>query len=84
MTMQLTRGPAAIFPLSTLHNLLTQPGGVDPDAVDAAALASDQMPLDQRLAMYLQQWFGRGVGERAHAFAASGGEDHGACVGGAF
>jgi hypothetical protein len=35
------------------------------------------MPHDQRLAAHLQQGFGRVVGERAHAFAAAGGEDHG-------
>jgi hypothetical protein len=34
-----------------------------------------ELPLDQRLAAHAQQWLGAGVGERAHALAAPGGED---------
>jgi len=54
-----------------------QPGGVDDDVPDAGAGERLDVPLDQRFAAHLQQRFGRVVGQRPHALAAPGREDHG-------
>ncbi|CFN66696.1 Uncharacterised protein [Bordetella pertussis] len=61
-----------------VDDALAQPGVVDDDVAQAGGHQAFDMPDDQRLAAHGQQGLGRGVGQRAHAFAAAGGQDHGA------
>ena len=58
-------------------NLSAKMGVVDDDLVEAAGRQAFKMPDDQRLATGHQQWLGGRVGQRAHAFTASGGENEG-------
>jgi hypothetical protein len=58
-------------------DLLAEMGVVDDDAAEARRVQALDMPDDERLAAHHQQGLGRVVGERAHALAAAGGEDHG-------
>ena len=55
-------------------------GVVDDDMGKARRAQAFDVPDDERLAADLQQGFGRVVGERTHALAASGGKDHGGSV----
>jgi hypothetical protein len=50
---------------------------VNHDFGEAGRFEAVQMPADQRLAAGLEQGFGTGIGERAHALAAAGGQYHG-------
>jgi hypothetical protein len=56
---------------------LPQVGVVDDEIKDPRCGEALDVPDDQRLAAGRQQRLGAAVGERAHAFAAAGGEDHG-------
>lgn len=58
-------------------DLRAQVGVVDHHPAHASGGQPAQMPANQRLGAHLQQGFGRGVGQRAHALAASGGQHHG-------
>ncbi len=49
---------------------------VDHEVGDASAYQPLDVPHDERLAARLQQGLGRVVGERTHAFTATGGQDH--------
>ena len=60
----------------SLLDLRTKVGVVDDEFGDACAYQPLDMPHDERLAACLQQGLGRVVGERAHAFAAAGGQNH--------
>ncbi len=51
-------------------------GVVDDELGEAGGAQAFDVPHDQRLAAHRQQRLGRVVGERAHALAAAGGEDH--------
>src|SRR4051812_16497200 len=55
---------------------VAEPGGVDDDVAEAPGREPFEMPFDEAFAADAQQWFGQGVGQRPHAFAATRGEDH--------
>ena len=57
--------------------LLAQPGGIDHRARHTGSSQRAQMPLQQRHALHGQQRLGARVGQRAHAFATAGGQQHG-------
>src|SRR5690606_39682041 len=59
-------------------DLCTQPCMVDDDVFQAGCHQLLYMPDDERLAAHGKQRLGRMVGQGAHAFAASRGENHGA------
>jgi hypothetical protein len=59
-----------------LHQLVAQMRMVDDDVRDARGDQTLDVPHDERLAARFEQRFGQIVGERPHAFAAAGGEDH--------
>ena len=59
------------------RELVFEPGGVDHHLTHAGACQRFEVPFDQRLAAHRQQRLRAGVGERAHAFAAAGGQDQG-------
>ena len=58
-------------------DLFAEVGVVDDDFPETGCRQTFQMPDDERLAAGDEQWFGRVIGERAHAFATPGGEDEG-------
>ncbi len=60
-----------------LLDQVAQVGVVDDDLGDAGADQVEDVPDDQRPAAHFEQRLGAGVGQRAHTFAAPGGEDHG-------
>jgi hypothetical protein len=64
-------------PSPSVLDHLPEVGVVDDELDDARRGQAFDVPHDQRLAAGRQQRLGAGVGERAHAFAAAGGEDHG-------
>jgi hypothetical protein len=45
--------------------------------LEAAAYQCPHVPVDQGLAMHLQQRLGRVIGQGSHALTATGGQDHG-------
>jgi hypothetical protein len=57
---------------------MAEVGVIDDDVADPGPHQRLEMPGDQRLAPGHQQRLGRGIGQRPHAFAPSGGENHGA------
>jgi hypothetical protein len=57
---------------------LALPREIDDDAFDARARQCLEVILDERLAADFQQRLRPRVGQRAHPFAAPGGQDHGA------
>ncbi len=57
--------------------LVTQPRGVDHHLIDPGGSEPFQVPHDQRFATGDQQWLGGVQGQRAHALAFAGREDHG-------
>ena len=58
------------------RQLFPQMAGVDHQIGDAGRPQGLEMVDDQRLTGHRQQGFGRVVGQRPHAFAAPGGQDH--------
>jgi hypothetical protein len=50
-------------------DLLLEPGGVDDDLANAGLRQRFQVPLDQALAVHLEQRLRAGVRERPHALA---------------
>ena len=60
-----------------LLNQRTEMGVVDDNFPEPRRRQSFQVPDYERLAAGQQQWLGRVVGQRPHAFAATGGEDEG-------
>ena len=61
-------------------NLRAQPGGIHHHITHAITQQGGHVPVQQRTALHLQQGFGGGVGQRAHAFAAPGSPQHGGKV----
>ncbi len=59
-------------------DFVAEPGVIDDDVADAGRGQARQMPDDQRLAADRQHGLGQAVGQRAHAFAAARGKNHGA------
>ena len=57
--------------------LFLQPRGVDHHVRDTRTRQALQVPHNQRLALHAQQGFGVLVGQRTHAFAATGGQNQG-------
>jgi hypothetical protein len=75
---------AAQFPRQTVQvrrHLLAQPGRVNQQPLEATSDQGAHMPVDQCLAVDLQQGFGGPVGQGSHALAATGGQDHRLCGG---
>ncbi len=58
-------------------DLIAQPTGVDDRRRHACQSQSLQGIPEQGAASHFEQWFGRVVGEGAHALAAPGGQQHG-------
>jgi hypothetical protein len=56
---------------------VAQPRGVDDHLSKAAGRETFEVIFDQTFATDTQQWFGLGVRERTHPFAATRGQDHG-------
>ena len=53
-----------------------EPGKIDDHLANAGARERLQMPLDQRTPAHLHERLRQGIGERAHALAAPGCEQH--------
>jgi len=68
----------ALAPAQRATDQLALPGEVDDDLGDARARQRFEVILDERFAADFEQRLRLRIGERAHAFAAPRGQDHGA------